>query len=552
MKDYIYPIVLTLGILLFLFLVNYTRNRKYLKALRAKIEEDFGKNPSDDKKDIKIVSSLYENTKMGEAYIDDITFNDLNLNAVFKLFDHNSSIIGTQYFYKMLRTPIFEHSYHKRQREIREYLIKNIDNTKNMKFEFAKFGNLKRDVLDIIINGIEYERYKDLKYPVYIFAFTIPIAIIAAIFLKKNSFFLIIIIVILAGVVSAKMKKATEGKIIDVGNLSSILNLSKNIEKYNCSVLEDEMKEIVKLNIELSPIRRVSGTFGEKGANVEMEMAYEMQELLTMRRGRKFFKIVQLVNEKKEEILKLYELLGYIEANISIASLYLSVNGCDVEFSEDKFDLEAENLYHPLLNIDTQVPVSFNFDSESVLVTGSNASGKSTFLRNVGISNVMAMTMGFVLADSYKSSMLYLQSAINLEDSIEKGVSYFLSETLAIKRMIEPFSVPKLLILDEIFKGTNTIDRIAAAYSTLKYISRDNKVFAATHDIELTKLLEDYFSNYHFEEEILENDIKFDYKLKKGPAISRNAIEILKIKGYPEEIIENSYSLSRKLEEEKK
>lgn len=552
MKDYIYPIVLTLGILLFLFLVNYTRNRKYLKALRAKIEEDFGKNPSDDKKDIKIVSSLYENTKIGEAYIDDITFNDLNLNAVFKLFDHNSSTIGTQYFYKMLRTPIFDYSYHKRQREIREYLIENVDNTKNMKFEFAKFGNLKRDVLDIIINGIDYERYKDLKYPVYIFTFTIPIAIIAAIFLKKNSFFLIIMILILAGVVSAKMKKATEGKIIDVGNLSSILNLSKNIEKYNCSVLESEMKEIVKLNSELSPIRRVSGTFGEKGGNVEMEMAYEMQELFTMRRGRKFFKIVRLVNEKKEEILKLYELLGYIEANISIASLYLSVNGCDVEFSEDKSDLEAENLYHPLLNKDTQVPVSFNFDSESVLVTGSNASGKSTFLRNVGISNVMAMTMGFVLADSYKSSMLYLQSAINLEDSIEKGVSYFLSETLAIKRMIEPSSVPKLLILDEIFKGTNTIDRIAAAYSTLKYISRDNKVFAATHDIELTKLLEDYFSNYHFEEEILENDIKFDYKLKKGPAISRNAIEILKIKGYPEEIIESSYSLSKKLEEEKK
>ncbi|RVU54339.1 MutS-related protein [Anaerosphaera multitolerans] len=244
-------------------------------------------------------------------------------------------------------------------------------------------------------------------------------------------------------------------------------------------------------------------------------------------------------------------MLGYIDSTVGLVSYYISANCCDVKYSDGDFDLNGVNLYHPLIDKEVQVPLTFNFNGENVLVTGSNASGKSTFLRNIGISNVMAMTLGFVIAEKYETSFLYLQSAVNLEDSIASGVSYFLAETLAIKRMLEESNVKKLLILDEIFKGTNTIDRISAAYNTLTYLSKRSKVFAATHDIELTKLLSKDFKNYHFEEEILKDDIQFDYLLKEGPATSRNAIEILNIKGYPKEIVEGSKKMAKKLIEDK-
>lgn len=107
----------------------------------------------------------------------------------------------------------------------------------------------------------------------------------------------------------------------------------------------------------------------------------------------------------------------------------------------------------------------------------------------------------------------------------------------------------KLILLDEIFRGTNTIDRIASATSTLKYLAKENHVVAATHDIELTILLKDYYNNKHFEEKIEDGDIKFDYLIKDGPATTRNAIAILDSLNYPEEIINEARTLSKKMED---
>jgi DNA mismatch repair ATPase MutS len=100
---------------------------------------------------------------------------------------------------------------------------------------------------------------------------------------------------------------------------------------------------------------------------------------------------------------------------------------------------------------------------------------------------------------------------------------------------------PILCILDEIFRGTNTAERISAAMVVLNYmVERNSCVIAATHDLELTNLVSNKYNNYHFKEDIEENDIKFDYKLRDGACTSRNAIAILKHLNYPTEIYENA------------
>ena len=141
-----------------------------------------------------------------------------------------------------------------------------------------------------------------------------------------------------------------------------------------------------------------------------------------------------------------------------------------------------------------------------------------------------------------------LTSAIDISDSIMENLSYFMAESKAIGDMIED-DEEKIILLDEIFRGTNTIDRIASATATLKYLARNNHVVAATHDIELTILLKDLYKNMHFEEKIEDGDIKFDYLLKEGPATSRNAIAILDNLNYPREIISEAIALSKELEE---
>ena len=185
---------------------------------------------------------------------------------------------------------------------------------------------------------------------------------------------------------------------------------------------------------------------------------------------------------------------------------------------------------------------------KSIILTGSNASGKSTYLRTVGINTIFALAFGIFFGEEFEIKPMKITSAIDISDSIMKNLSYFMAESKAIGDMIENES-EKIILLDEIFRGTNTIDRIASATATLKYLAKNNHVIAATHDIELTILLKDSFVNKHFEEKIEEGDIKFDYLLKDGPARSRNAIAILDSLNYPRDIIREAKNLSREMEE---
>ena len=130
-----------------------------------------------------------------------------------------------------------------------------------------------------------------------------------------------------------------------------------------------------------------------------------------------------------------------------------------------------------------------------------------------------------------------------LKDSIENGESYYIAEIKSLKRIIDSINseMPLLCFVDEVLRGTNTIERIAASSQILYYISKCNCLcIAATHDLELTYILESHFLNYHFQEKITDNEIKFDYKLYEGRSNSRNAIKLLKFFGYDNSIVQSA------------
>ncbi len=183
-----------------------------------------------------------------------------------------------------------------------------------------------------------------------------------------------------------------------------------------------------------------------------------------------------------------------------------------------------------------------------MLITGSNASGKSTFLKTVALGSIFAQTVHTVLADSYEGAMCRPVSSMSLRDDVQGGDSYYMVEIKALKRildLLETEGLPVLCFVDEVLRGTNTIERIAASTQILKSIAKQNNMcFAATHDIELTYLLEGFYHNYHFEEEIAENDISFSYKIMEGRASTRNAIRLLGIMGYAPDIIEEAEAMA--------
>ena len=129
--------------------------------------------------------------------------------------------------------------------------------------------------------------------------------------------------------------------------------------------------------------------------------------------------------------------------------------------------------------------------------------------------------------------------------------SYYFEEVLTIKEMIEKSQIPgyNLFLLDEIFKGTNTIERISAGKAVLSYLnSGSNIVFVSTHDIELADMLIDTYELYHFSEQVDNKTVDFDFKLKNGKLQNRNAIRILEINDYPKEIITEAIELSEELD----
>lgn len=157
----------------------------------------------------------------------------------------------------------------------------------------------------------------------------------------------------------------------------------------------------------------------------------------------------------------------------------------------------------------------------------------------------MAQVFNFAFAKEYKACFFNIVSSISLKDDVYSGKSYYLAEAESLLRVIKALDkdIPVFTLIDEIFRGTNPIERISSSAEILSYINKRNAlVIVATHDRELTDMLKEEYDFYFFGEKVDDsNGLKFDYKIKRGVSKSRNAIKLLDYIGYPKEIIDKSY-----------
>lgn len=212
--------------------------------------------------------------------------------------------------------------------------------------------------------------------------------------------------------------------------------------------------------------------------------------------------------------------------------------------SSGKSCFHAEGMYHPLIT--DCVANSIHVD-KSVIITGSNMSGKSSFLKTIGINVAASYALGTCFAANLEMPSCRLHTVLSVSDDIGEGRSYYYSEAYRIKSIIDRCSgsqpgTMNIVLIDEIFKGTNTIERISIADAVIRYLSALNGTCAlvSTHDIELARSFRDILDTYHFSESMEEGKLRFNYKLTPGVEYTRNAISILRNCGYPEEIIRNA------------
>lgn len=195
---------------------------------------------------------------------------------------------------------------------------------------------------------------------------------------------------------------------------------------------------------------------------------------------------------------------------------------------------KATNIYHPLLP--NPKHNSFQLDSLA-LITGSNMSGKSTFLRTIGVNQVLAQMGAPVFASSLTTWPTKILSCIRVSDSLEHGISYFYAEVLRLKQITEDAKKGAyLFLIDEIFRGTNNKERYIGARSLILDLSTSGSIgVVTTHDLDLVNLetVNGKIKNYHFHDEVKGTELFFSYSLQSGPSKTTNALQILRNVGLP-------------------
>ena len=230
---------------------------------------------------------------------------------------------------------------------------------------------------------------------------------------------------------------------------------------------------------------------------------------------------VKRVNKYQKDIEVVFNYVAELDALIAVLSLRAGLpQYCKPQFVTEDLKMDLVDMYHPLIY--NCVPNSIHTKTEEgVLITGSNMSGKTTFIRSIALNTLLAQTLFTTCATVYKAPVLKIQTSIKTNDNLEENKSYFQAEALSILDIINNTSIEEpiksLVIIDEIFRGTNTIERVAAAKSVLTYLT-DNKnfVFVSTHDLELAELLDNDYSVYSFEESVTDTRLVFDFKMKTG------------------------------------
>ena len=260
------------------------------------------------------------------------------------------------------------------------------------------------------------------------------------------------------------------------------------------------------------------------------------------------YRLQQYKKEMKSRLPDWLDTWYQLEAFNSLANFaYLNP---DYTFPDLQTDLHvdggsvfsAQNLGHPLIPDDERITNDFHLDHRGgiTLITGSNMSGKSTFLRTLGVNVCLAYSGGPVNATSMRVIPFRLFTSINVSDSLSDGISYFYAEVRRLKFLLDelvrehPF--PLFFLIDEIFRGTNNREREIGARAYVRALVGGNGVgVISTHDLELVKLENELpdIRNNHFREEVIDGRMVFDYRLRPGPCPTTNALKIMSMEGLP-------------------
>lgn len=534
--------------------VNMYFNEKTLqKRTYYRIKNSWGKISQTEYTDERFdaITKYYESIKKEHIDVDDITWNDIDMDTIYMMLNQTGCSMGEEYLYALLR----QVNTNKEEMEERERVISFFQKEEKkrtlLQCAIRRMGKLKTISLYRYINRTN-EIKKHNPLPHYCMAASIPVSLLLILFYQQLHLPVTVGIIALVGCLINNMiqyykRKAEIEKFFSFfGYILGLLKCADDITHIDIPELDGYLDELKHISNKFKKFRR--GAFlviikTEDNAGGFADFVLDYLRILFHIDLIKFDSMLSELRKNQDLLNRMYQNIGFLDSMIAIASFrtYLEGDYCIPDIERDsRASIYMEDAYHPMIAAPVKNTIQSN---RCVLITGSNASGKSTFIKTIALNVILSQTIHTAMCSKYKCSQFKVYSSMALRDNLLGNDSYYIVEIKSLKRILDQIEeeIPTLCFVDEVLRGTNTLERIAASSQILKSFAGKNALcFAATHDIELTHILENHYENYHFQEEIKDNQVLFNYQLHKGRAVSRNAIKLLAMLGYDESIIKNA------------
>jgi len=541
-------LIIIAGIAVMIVITAINSNKNLISLLIS----SFGEPPSD--LDYELVSiKMYSHYKKAktpddELQIDDTTWNDLDMDKIFKRINVCLTSVGEEYLYNCLQEIQFNPKQLAERERAINFFTEHPTERLIVQKRLSKVGKKNYNGLPSLIFNTDI---KLLKYPIlYTILYLLPLLGACIAFINITaSIVCIFMSFVINTIVYYRTKMKIDVEIPAISYFASIVHCGGRLCKIKNIGSLTAMTEIRKYYSIFKPLESKIPTMGSQ-YQFDFTGLMEYGKILALSDIRKYNKVLKGITRHSNEFHAFYKAIGEIDLALSVSSFRKSLPGsCAPEF-HDENKIEFTELFHPLIL--TPVTNTGEIKNDSI-ITGSNASGKSTFIKALAVNGILAQTIFTCAAKKFKAKLSLIITSMALRDDVSGGDSYFIVEVKSLKRILDLLGkYPCNCYIDEILRGTNTIERIGASAAVLEYLhTRDCICVAATHDIELTNILADKFDNYHFSEQVNDNGVTFDYKLKPGAAKTRNAIKLLQFMDFDTEIIDRAEKLTLQYDQNK-
>lgn len=535
-------------IVLAVFGLEAMRAAREEKKFIRNLYEDFGKPKVKEypaERYQRIDSYFRKHPRDGQ--LDDITWNDLGMDDLFKRMDGTLSAAGEEYLYYTLRSLRQDAEGLSHLEEVVRFFEEHPDERVRVQLAMRRLGYTGKFSLYDYLDNLDYLGERSNRISLLRDFLFIPA--IALLWYNVQVGVLALVALIISNIVSYfKEKNEIDPYIVSFAYVMRLMDVCERLERKPIPVCGGEWERLRFHRKKLQSMRRNSfwvmspGRGATNASGNPLEMLLDYIRMIFHVDLIKFNRMLGHLKGHMEDVDALIGIVGFLETCVSVLAFRVSLgNGwCQPEFAQGVL-FEMAQGYHPMLENPVKNSI---FVRRGVLLTGSNASGKSTFLKTSAVNAILAQTIHTCAADAYRAPFFHVYSSMALRDDIAGGESYYIVEVKALKRILDGASAgqrPVLCFVDEVLRGTNTVERIAASTQILATLGESGILcFAATHDIELAELLRAKFDNYHFEEDVQDGDVVFGYKLLKGKATTRNAIKLLELLGYDARIIDRA------------